>query len=344
MLARCLVTRTCPKIFETFGSSELWNQRMTLGLVDTSLAQDIALPPEVRRYFFPGTTHGGGEGGSRGENKGPAGANPCLIPLNPNPETDQMRALLIDLTDWVVRGIAPPASGYPTLRARTLVPNDRSLQFPLIPNVPDPEGLANPTLEYDFGPHFNSNDLSGYIEREPPPILNVIPALVPTVDADGNETAGVPSIQRAVPLGTYLGWNVTRTGVYAGQTCSFNGGFIPFAHTRAERLKSGDPRLSIQERYGSRAGYLCAVKSAIARARQRRFLLDDDGQRLLDQAEHATQFGDLAFLPTKSSARSRALCGCTLPSKPSARRLANADCVQTELSVAPMKASDRGRR
>jgi hypothetical protein len=86
---------------------------------------------------------------------------------------------------------------------------------------------------------------------------------VPKVDADGNEVGGVPSVMRDAPFATYMGWNVTSAGLFhAGQVCNYTGGMIPFANTQAERLASGDPRLSLQERYGSHNGYVAAVIAA----------------------------------------------------------------------------------
>ena len=55
--------KTCPKVFEAFGATEFWGLRMSPGLVGTDAAHDIPLPDNVRRYYMPGTTHGGGRGG-----------------------------------------------------------------------------------------------------------------------------------------------------------------------------------------------------------------------------------------------------------------------------------------
>ena len=85
---------------------------------------------------------------------------------------------------------------------------------------------------------------------------------MPKVNADGNDASGVPSVLMQVPLGTYLGWNVTAAGFDKGKVCLLNGSFIPFARTKAERLASGDPRLSLEERYGSHKAYVEAVKAA----------------------------------------------------------------------------------
>jgi hypothetical protein len=63
-----------------------------------------------------------------------------------------------------------------------------------------------------------------------------------------------------------------------------HGGMIPFAGTRAERLASGDPRLSLEERYSSHDGYVEAVKAATAKALAQGFLLQEDADALIAQA------------------------------------------------------------
>ena len=108
--------------------------------------------------------------------------------------------------------------------------------------------------------------------------------LVPRVDADGNELGGVPVVLRDAPLGTYLGWNITAGGFHKGKICNYAGGMIPFAKTQAERLASGDPRLSLEERYGDHAGYVAAVRAAAANAVTQGFLLQSDADALIAQA------------------------------------------------------------
>lgn len=286
MLDRCGATHSCPKVFETFGSAEFWGLRMSPNLLGTKADVDIALPPNVRRYYFPGTTHGGGRGGfSTGA---PAAPTACELPPNPNSQSETMRALMVALTDWVVKDAAPPPSRYPRLDQAQLVrPDHRAMGFPLIPGAPLPDNLINPFLDYDFGPEFKDSDLSGVIRLQPPTIKRVLPSLVPKVDADGNEVGGIPSPLHQAPLGTYLGWNVTRQGFYKGRGCGFAGGFIPFAKTKAERMASGDPRLSLEERYRDHAGYVSAVRAAVDRLVHERFLLPEDAARLVDQAEES---------------------------------------------------------
>jgi hypothetical protein len=283
LLARCRASGVCPKILETFGSAEFWGLRMSPNLVGTRADRDIPLPANVRRYYFPGTTHGGGAGGFSSAAKA---SDRYELADNPNPQRETMRALMVALIDWVVKDIAPPPSRYPLFAAGQLVrPESAAMGFPSIPGTPLPDHMLNPLLDYDFGPDFRANDLSGHISTQPPVIRQVLPSLVPKVDADGNEVGGVPSALHQAPLGTYLGWNVARRGFFKGHHAGFAGGFIPFARTREERTDAGDPRPSLQERYRDHAGYVAAVKAAAKRLVKQRFLLADDAAWLVREAE-----------------------------------------------------------
>ena len=281
LLDRCGATRTCPKVIEAFGATEFWGLRMSPGLVGTDATHDIALPDNVRRYYMPGTTHGGGGGGFQVAQQ-PGGG--CTLPQNPNPMSDTQRALMVALIDWVTKGVAPPPSRYPTLAAGLLVPPEAAA-LPAIPGVH--AVTINAVLDYDFGPAFEYGDLSGAIAHEPPAIKRAIPMLVARVNEDGNETSGVASVLHQAPLGTYLGWNVTVAGFFKGQICGFAGGYVPFAHTRAERMASGDPRLSLEERYGTQEGYMCVVRRAAESLVGDRFLLRADADRIVSAASAA---------------------------------------------------------
>ena len=87
------------------------------------------------------------------------------------------------------------------------------------------------------------------------------------------------------PLGTYLGWNITADGFHAGKICNYAGGMIPFATTRAERDTNDDPRLSLEERYGSHEGYVDAVRAAAANAVEQGYLLPSDAETHIANAE-----------------------------------------------------------
>ena len=311
LLDRCTATSTCPKIMEAFGSAEFWGLRMSPDLIGTDAKADVPLPDNVRRYYYPGTTHGGGRGGFRVEPGEPAsfGGTPCELPQNPNPQADTTRALTRALVEWVTRGTAPPASRYPTLAHGDLVPATReAMGLPEIPGLTFNDEILNPVLDYDFGPSFNAADVSGVMRTVPPRVRRMLPTYVPRVNRDGNETSGVASVLYQAPLGTYLGWNVIRTGFFAGQGCGFSGGYVPFARTKAERLEKHDPRLSLEERYGTQEGYVCVVKRAAEQAVADRFLLPEDAQRLIGEAEGSKV---LAAVPESSEEHvtiGRALC------------------------------------
>jgi hypothetical protein len=197
-----------------------------------------------------------------------------------------MNALRVAMVEWISKGVEPPPSRYPTLAQGQLAPSTRSaIGFPNIPGVPSPEGLVNPLYDFDFGPEFKYNDLSGAITKNPPAIKQTLPTLVPKVDADGSDVGGVPSVLRQAPLGSYLGWNITASGFDKGKICQLAGAYIPFAKTKAERTANHDPRLSLEERYGTHTAYVDAVKKAAAQAVAERFLLPADAARLVAEAE-----------------------------------------------------------
>ena len=288
LLDRCRATNTCPKIAETFGSAEVWGLRQSFTLVGTTAKADIPIPENVRRYFFPSVTHGGGPGGFSTTPAGNVGA--CVLPANPAPVGPMRAALIKRLTAWVTKGTPMPASKYPTLAEGTLVANTRAaMGFPSIPGAPSPEGIQYPLIDYDLGPHFRYADQSGVLTKVPV-VKATLPQLVVRVDADGNEVGGIRSPLLMAPLGTYTGWNVAASGVFKGQLCitgSPGGGFIPFTTTKAERLAKGDPRLSLEERYTDHAGYMRAVTKAASELVRDGYLLQPDADAMITQAEQS---------------------------------------------------------
>jgi hypothetical protein len=286
LLDRCRASNTCPKVVETFGSAEFWGLRMSPDLVGTDAQHDLPLPDNVRRYYFPSVTHGGAYRGGFSTKGEPSGVPQCELPGNPNPSKETFRLLQKALVAWVKEGREPPQSRYPTLAAGDLVePTVAAMGWPAIPNAPVPEGKLNPLLDYDFGGQFHYQDDSGIATTQPPKIRKILPSRVPRVNTDGNETSGVPSVQLLVPLGTYTGWNVVAKGYGKNTGCGFVGGFIPFARTAAEREASGDPRLSLEERYKDHEGFVGRVRDVVAQQVADGWLLPDDAEKLITQAE-----------------------------------------------------------
>jgi hypothetical protein len=291
LLDRCRATSTCPKIAETFGSAEIWGLRQSFTLVGTTAKKDIPLADNVRRYYFPGVSHGGGPGGFATITNPVKAAATCALLSNPAPSGPMRAAIISRLVAWVTTNRPMPESRYPTLADGTLVPNtNAAMGFPAIPGTPMPEGIQYPLVDYDLGPQFRHADQSGVLTKIPV-AKGTLPQLVVRVDADGNEGAGIKSPLLSAPLGTYTGWNVTTSGLFAGRLCgsSFGsspiGGFIPFAKTKAERTASGDLRLSLEERYVDRAGYVRAVKAAADTLVREGYLLADDAAAMIAQAE-----------------------------------------------------------
>ncbi len=294
LLDRCRASRTCPRIMDLLGSTEFWNLRASPDFVGTDGSKDIPLPENVRRYYIASTQHGGGSGGFPAQS---AVAHPaqdsfarvsCVFRANPNPMTEIERALLVDLKEWVLNETPPPQSRYPTLAGGDLVPaNSKAMGFPSIPGVPPPDGLANPLLFYDLGTEMRANDLSGFLTKQPPAIREMIAPLVPKVDKDGNEIGGIATVQQQAALGTYLGWNITAAGFTKGQVCSLTGSYLPFAETKAERIAAYDSRLSLEERYGTKEGFLCAVKKAAQGLVLQRLLLAKDAEKIVSEAAEA---------------------------------------------------------
>ena len=279
MLDRCRASGTCPKITEVNGSAEYWNLRMSPGIIGTSADVDIPLPSEVRRYYVPSTSHGGGNGAFT---LAPAATGStiglCVLPANPMPESSFLNALTRATVEWVTNNREMPPSAYPKLGDGTLV-SETALNFPAIPGAPNPRGLVNTVIDYDYGTSFNYNDMAGFISTAPIVVKKLIPTYVPQVDADGNEIAGIRPLMGEMPLGTYTGWNVTSNGFYKGQACAFTGGFIPFAKTKAERVANHDPRPSLEERYPSFTAFYYQAAAVLNRLVAQRYMLPEDATR-----------------------------------------------------------------
>ena len=303
MLRRCEQNGTCPEILETFASAELYSEKMSVALCGFTCVSDIPLPSNVHRYYSPGATHGGGTVSfnwtSPSATTIPAGQ---LLPQDPIPETFTNNALQYDFIQLLMKGIRMPRSVYPTLSSGQLVLNTQEAEgFPNVPNTPlSPFGgtQAWPPFVYNFGPREDYDQESGVPTIQPPIIERVLPVYATKVNADGNEDVdGLPTVLGEAPLGTYVGWNLATTGWYGpnasdgpgsvGQVfagAGNSGGFWPFWDTQAHRQSAGDPRLSLEERYGTHAGYVCVVTAAANKAVGEGFLLVSDAQSLISQA------------------------------------------------------------
>jgi len=273
ILARCQTRGNCPKILHTVSSNEYWLSGHSLVTTDPVGRSDGTPPANVRIYHVAGTQHLGGRGAAM-----PKGV--CALPPNMVDIRPVLRAMTLALDAWVKDGTAPPPSRYPRIDDGTLVPMER-LAFPRVPGLELPAG-PTPKERLDYGPEWSRGVISRVLPVAVTPAYTV---LVPRVDADGNEVAGVRVPAVAAPTETLTGWALRAPEAGGGGTlCGLDGSSVPFARTRTEREARGDARLSIEERYGDQAGYVAKVRQAAAALERERYLLAEDVTRIVDEA------------------------------------------------------------
>jgi hypothetical protein len=276
LLERALASGTTPKLFHVMSAFEYWNRAGSLVHTDPRASRDAALAETSRVYFLTSAQHGPG---SLPPAEGGKGANGGAHPANPNDFRPALRALVRALDEWALRGIEPPASRHPRIADGTLVPPER-VSWPAIPGASLPL-VRNEPVALDYGPEW----AKGIISVEPPRLGAVYPALVPAVDADGNDRAGIRLPEIAVPLATQTGWNPRHPSMGAPTALAgVVGSYLPFARTRKEREASGDPRASLEERYPDRAAYLGRIAEAALALTRERLLLPRDVPVVLERA------------------------------------------------------------
>ena len=270
LLARARAAGNVPRLFYLNTSTEYWSRAASLLHTTVDGARDLSLDPNVRIYVVASAPHNAMSGGHYDN------------PLNRISRGPITRALFIALDDWVRTNREPPSSRYPRIADGTLVPLDSlRASFPEIPGVRTPAMLYEPP-RLDPGPRWFTE---GIADNVPPRAGPPYRTLVPAVDADGNEVAGIRLPDVAVPLGTFTGWNLrTERWGANGMLTRWMGSYFSFPQTAAEGRAAGDSRRSIHERYPTQAAYLAAYQEAVDRLRRERFLLDDDAENLLRAA------------------------------------------------------------
>jgi hypothetical protein len=253
-----------PKIFLVDTGSEYWDRGRVAALRHLSMdgSHDLPDPPNMRIYSYASARHGSGSW--------PPPASEVQQQLsNPNDYRFGHRALLMALDGWVRNNTEPPPSKHPLLADGTLI-QQSNIKFPNISGVEWPYHVPG-----------------GY-RTDLPGVLSVLPFLVPKVDSDGNDIAGIRMPEQAVPLGTYTDWAFRSEAAGSpNTTLAMAGSFIPFAKTRAAQEKNHDPRKSLEERYSNRAGYLSQVTTVSIKMAQQRYLLQSDIQTVVQEAgEH----------------------------------------------------------
>ena len=258
-----------PLLIEVNTSTEYWQKGASLLTTDPLGTQDVELPAGARVFMIAGTQHGGRFGLT-------SAPGPCANPRNPHDPSPALRALLVDLDEWVEKGVPAPASRVPRIADGTLVRPDAT-GFPIIPGVTVVRE-ANAVARFKDWVHPRREGGKQYVP------------LVAKVGADGNEVAGLRLPDIAAPLATYTGWNAYKAPFPEGEICDRDGSYAPLAKAKAERLASNDPRPSLEELYGGRERYVAAITAAAKALVEDRLLLPEDAERYIAVAKAETAF------------------------------------------------------
>jgi hypothetical protein len=276
LLDRATADKVVPKIFFSNTSYEYWGRAAALIHTTADGKQDAPISDNVRIYHFTGLQHFPGP-------FPPAKGQGDLLGQQPEsalPIRYFWRAMIANMDAWVRRNALPPPSSYPKIADGTLVPLP-DYALPAIPAVNRPHE-ANAAYRLDFGPNWRD----GVLAIQPPKVGPSFSVLVPQVDADGNERAGVRLPEITVPLATYTSWNLRDPSIGApDQRVSFEASYLPFPKTAADRQRTGDPRRSIAERYFSREDYLTHYANALDDLVKQRWILPEDRETMLHRAE-----------------------------------------------------------
>ncbi|GHF74288.1 alpha/beta hydrolase domain-containing protein [Seohaeicola zhoushanensis] len=266
---------TDPLVIHTDTASEYWHRHASLVHTSTD-GKDLALPENVRMYLWGSSQH-------------------FAAPIVPAPSKGIaqeyfnivatsmfFRALLDRLDAWATDGTPPPASRIPMRADGSLATHDEwSAAFPAIPGVVTPRGPSSLEL-LDFGEGIDR----GLVTKEPPELVDgkTYAVLVPAVDRDGNDIAGLLAPMAQAPLGTYTGWSVRQRRYGSGAMLGITGSYIPFPDDEEERAQTRDPRPSVVERYGDAEGYVAAIAAAAQALAADGLMLDEDVARSIAEA------------------------------------------------------------
>lgn len=273
--AICKRPETDPLVIHTQTATEYWQRRGSLVHTD-SRGNDLEPPEGVRVYLWSSSQH------FANPRLGAPARGVCENLANVVQTSMLFRAMLDVLDRWASDGTPPPASRIPRRADGTLVTYEEWRErFPQIPGRGLPSGPAGLPL-LDFGPQAEA----GLLTNEPPEIVDRdgYAVLVPAVDADGNDVAGVRAPMVQAPLGTYTGWNLRASGHGSGANHEFTGSYIPFADTKEERRFTGHPRPAVLERYANAEAYVEAIAAAARDLVEQGLMLEEDVERCRDLA------------------------------------------------------------
>jgi hypothetical protein len=252
-----------PKVFYTNTGYEYWGR--AAGLIHTHEGEDIAPLSTERIYHLASAQHfverqsnvlaiDGKQGYFQG--------NPLNLLLN-------LRALLSELSDWVIHDKAPPDNRFPRYADKTLVSFDdyslpavlQTLRKPISPHT---------AYIYDYGEQWSK----GIITLNPPRLLASIVPPVPAIDEFGNELGGVRHPLLKAPIVSFLPWVLRHNAEFAKNEMMDFRGSIKLL-----------PKQDILKRYENWAQYRQALNQAIDESIAEGFLLEEDRASVLEQGK-----------------------------------------------------------
>jgi hypothetical protein len=177
-----------PKVVLTNSAWEYWRGDGALVHQDPHTGADLPEDPDARAHLIAGTDH-----------IGPVAAFKAVLPVaNPVHALDPtpvLRALMVQLEQWVVDGTEPAPSRVPRRSDGTAAERAEVLAaFPAAAR-PDVEDLPRSVV---LDP-----DATGW----PLPLGEALVALVSAVDGTGNEVAGIRLPALAAGTAAFTGWN-----------------------------------------------------------------------------------------------------------------------------------------
>lgn len=257
LLNRANERGVAPVIMATMTQGEFYQRDFSMMLTGANGTMDLPIPSNVRMYYFSGTSHFPTETLQTGKIWNNQGNDADYFPF--------MRALLLRLNDWVHERRLPPKSVVPRVADGTLVASEDA-GYPSIPGVTIPKPRVQEILDYGL-------TAPGRITQFPVSTGIKYSVLVPKVDKDGNDIAGIRPIEVSVPLATHAGWNTRGSGYAVGDLADLAGSRINFPY---QTPAGGDTRRTIKDRYDSFANYMVQVKAAVAKLVRQGFVLEAD--------------------------------------------------------------------
>jgi len=274
LLRRARAGGTAPKVMQLDTSSEYWHRSASLVVTDPTGRRDTEIPGDVRVYVFGGSQHGPATGpSSRGQ-----------LPPNPNVYQPFLEALFLAMDRWVTDGTPPPPSMHPRIADGTLAGwKADEAGWTALPGVNYPTAIQQPD-HVDYGEEFATKRR---IDNHPPIRSGKRYGVrVPALDDDNNEVGVLRMPAVVVPVATYTGWNLRNPASGAPDALlGLAGGYIAFPRTKMEREASGDPRRSVEERYGSFEEYRARIMRAAEALVAEGYLLDEHLADLEARAE-----------------------------------------------------------